>query len=80
MNIGNPVEMTILDIAKSIKETANSKSEIIFKDLPVDDPRVRRPDIGLANRLLGWQPKIDYDIGIQNTLDYFRNSTKKNKK
>ena len=80
MNIGNPVEMTILDIAKSIKETANSKSEIIFESLPVHDPKIRRPDIGLANRLLGWNPKVDYDIGIQNTLNYFRNSTKKNTK
>ena len=78
MNIGNPVEMTILEIAKSIREIAGSKSEIIFEPLPVHDPKVRRPDIGLANRLLGWYPQVDYATGIQNTLKYFRDSAKEN--
>tara|TARA_B100000029_G_scaffold308707_1_gene301359 strand:- start:26 stop:1045 length:1020 start_codon:yes stop_codon:yes gene_type:complete len=80
MNIGNPVEMTVLDIAESIKEIAKSKSQIIFEPLPIHDPKVRRPDIGLANRLLGWQPKVDYEIGIRNTLNYFRDATKNNKR
>ncbi len=78
MNIGNPVELTVLDIAKSIREIAGSKSEIIFKPLPIHDPLVRRPDIGLANRMLGWHPEVDYATGIRNTLQYFRNSIKEN--
>ena len=72
MNIGNPLEMTVLDIAKSIKDITDSKSEIVFKPLPTHDPKVRRPDIGLAQSLLGWHPKIDYVTGIKNTLEYFK--------
>ena len=78
MNIGNPVEMTVLDIAESIKNISGSKSKIIFKPLPIHDPKIRRPDIGLANRLLGWHPKVGYATGIQTTLEYFRNAIKEN--
>ena len=72
VNIGNPVEMTVLEIAKTVKELSRSSSDIVFKPLPIHDPKLRRPDIGLANKLLGWHPKVEYTIGIQNTLDYFR--------
>jgi len=78
VNIGNPVEMTVLDIAKSIKDISDSKSEIVFKPLPIHDPKVRRPDIGLANRLLEWNPVVDYMTGIQHTLKYFKTYLKEN--
>ena len=71
-NIGNPAEMTILDFAKKVVELTGSKSEISFQDLPVDDPKVRQPDITKARTLLGWEPKVDLETGLRQTLDYFR--------
>jgi dTDP-glucose 4,6-dehydratase len=71
-NIGNPSEMTILDFAKRIIALTGSRSGIVFKELPVDDPKIRQPDIGKARRILGWEPRFDLDTGLKLTLDYFR--------
>jgi dTDP-glucose 4,6-dehydratase len=72
VNIGNPVELSVIDFAHRIKEITGSKSEIIFKDLPVNDPKVRRPDITKAKDNLGWEPKVDLGEGIRRTADWFK--------
>src|ERR1700752_126326 len=72
VNIGNPREMTILELAEKILQSTGSKSQIIKKPLPEDDPKVRRPDISLARRLLGWEPKVDFESGIRETILYFQ--------
>lgn len=71
VNLGNPQETSILDFAKMIIEMTNSNSKIIFKPLPMDDPRQRKPNISLAKQELDWSPKTDVKIGIQKTIDYF---------
>ncbi|MBX7209115.1 MAG: SDR family oxidoreductase [Verrucomicrobiaceae bacterium] len=73
VNIGNPGEMTVLQFANKILEVTGSKSVIDFRPLPVDDPKVRRPDITLARQKLGWEPKVSFDEGIRKTVTYFRN-------
>lgn len=73
MNLGNPVEFTILELANLIKEMTNSKSNIILNPLPQDDPKQRRPDITLAKEKLNWQPSIALKEGLIKTIDYFRN-------
>ena len=72
VNIGNPAEMTILDFAQKILSLTGSTAQIVFKPLPVDDPRVRQPDITRAKRLLGWQPKVDFESGVRETIGYFK--------
>lgn len=72
VNIGNPSEISILDFAKEIIALTGSKSQIIFKDLPKDDPKVRQPDITRAQEILGWEPKITREDGLKRTLEYFR--------
>lgn len=72
VNLGNPSEVTILEFAKEIQALAGSKCEILFKPLPEDDPRIRRPDISVATRVLGWKPKIGRAEGLKRTLEYFR--------
>ncbi len=72
VNIGNPGEFTILEFAKIVQRLTGSKSEIIFKELPEDDPRQRRPDIALAREKLGWEPKVNLEEGLQLTIDYFK--------
>lgn len=72
VNIGNPHEVTLLDLAKKIKEITKSKSKIVFKPLPVDDPKVRRPDITIANTKLKWEPKVSLEEGLKKTLEYFK--------
>jgi dTDP-glucose 4,6-dehydratase len=72
VNIGNPTEFTILEFARLILKLTGSNSEIVFKPLPVDDPKQRRPNITLARKLLGWEPKVDLEVGLQKTIDYFR--------
>src|SRR5918912_442307 len=70
VNIGNPNEMTLLEMAQTIVEMTESRSEIVFEALPVDDPQVRQPDISRARALLGWEPEIDLREGLQKTIDY----------
>ena len=72
INIGNPVEMTLLEIAETIKRLTGSRSKIVFKKLPVDDPKVRRPDITLARKKLKWEPKVSLEDGLKRTIEYFR--------
>jgi dTDP-glucose 4,6-dehydratase len=72
VNIGNPQEMTIADMARTIIDMTGSKSKIIFQDLPVDDPKVRQPDITKARTLLGWEPKVPLEQGLVKTIEYFR--------
>jgi dTDP-glucose 4,6-dehydratase len=72
VNIGNPQEITLLELAKRILRLTGSKSEIVFRPLPVDDPKVRQPDITRARALLGWEPQIDIDEGLRLTIDWFR--------
>ncbi len=71
INLGNPSEMSILDLAKKIIEMTHSKSKIELKALPVDDPKVRRPDIAKAESMIGWRPKIDLEAGLKPTIEYF---------
>src|SRR5205823_5337584 len=73
VNLGNPSEITILDFAKEILALSGSKSEIVYRPLPQDDPKLRKPDITRARQLLGWEPKIDRHDGLRRTLDYFQN-------
>lgn len=77
VNLGNDSERTILDFAKLIIEMTDSKSKIIFKDLPGDDPTQRCPDLTLAKEKLGWQPKIDIKTGLKKTIEYFNDKIKK---
>lgn len=72
VNIGNPTEMSVLAFAEAIIALCESSSEIVFKDLPVDDPKVRRPDIGRARSILGWEPKTGLEEGLAVTVAYFR--------
>jgi dTDP-glucose 4,6-dehydratase len=72
INIGNPGEFTMLELADIVKEVTGSDSPIVFEPLPVDDPTQRRPDITLARTLLGWEPKVDLRDGLARTADYFR--------
>lgn len=76
VNIGNPHEITILDFAKEIIKLTGTNQKIIFKDLPVDDPMQRQPDISLAKKLLGWEPKVGRREGMKITFDYFKGLTK----
>jgi dTDP-glucose 4,6-dehydratase len=72
VNIGNPNEVSILDFAKEIRELSGTRSEIVFKPLPQDDPKLRRPDITKARTLLGWEPRVDRREGMRRTLEFFR--------
>jgi dTDP-glucose 4,6-dehydratase len=72
VNIGNPHEMTIEEIARTIIRMTSSKSRIVYRALPEDDPKVRQPDITRARTLLGWEPKVALEEGLTRTLDYFR--------
>jgi dTDP-glucose 4,6-dehydratase len=72
VNIGNPVEMTIKQIAETIIRMTGSKSRIVYRPLPTDDPKQRRPDITRARQLLGWEPKVQLDEGLVKTIEYFR--------
>jgi dTDP-glucose 4,6-dehydratase len=69
VNVGNPDEFTLLELAKAVLEVTGSESEIVFEALPVDDPKQRRPDIGLARDLLGWSPKVSLLEGLRRTID-----------
>jgi UDP-glucuronate decarboxylase len=72
VNIGNPTEFTMIELAELVKEKAGSSSELVHKPLPENDPAQRKPDITLAKEKLGWEPKIPLDQGIEKTMNYFR--------
>jgi len=72
VNLGNPEEYTMNDLALKVKDMTGSASEIVHADLPVDDPEKRRPDISKAKKLLGWEPKVSADIGLKQTIEYYR--------
>jgi nucleoside-diphosphate-sugar epimerase len=72
VNIGSPAEVTVLETAGVIKEMTGSTSATVFKGLPPDDPRKRRPDISLAESRLGWRPQVPFGEGAARTIEYFR--------
>ncbi len=72
VNIGNPNEMTVKQLAEKIIEITNSKSKIVYHPLPIDDPKVRQPDISRAKTILGWEPKVSLEEGLKNTIEYFK--------
>nr|WP_287412204.1 SDR family oxidoreductase [Pseudodesulfovibrio sp.] len=76
MNLGNPDEFTILELAETVIEMAGSKSKIVYKSLPADDPMQRRPDISLAKNAINWEPKIKLRTGLVKTIEYFDNHLK----
>jgi dTDP-glucose 4,6-dehydratase len=77
VNLGNPVEMSILEFANHIRARFGNASGIEFKQLPLDDPKVRRPDISKAKRVLGWEPKVALDEGLRLTIEYFKEHTER---
>ncbi len=77
VNLGNPFEITVLEFAETIIKMTNSKSEIVFKDLPKDDPVKRQPDIRLAQEKLNWSPKYKLEDGLKKTIEYFDNYLKR---
>ncbi|MEX2364844.1 MAG: GDP-mannose 4,6-dehydratase, partial [Balneolaceae bacterium] len=79
VNIGNPEEISILDFAQEVVEITGSKSKIVFKELPNDDPKVRKPDISRAREVLNWEPKVPREEGMAKTLDYFKKAVLGNK-
>ena len=72
VNIGNPSEITMLELARMVRDLCGSSSEIVFEPLPVDDPRRRRPDIGIARELLGWGPRVPLEQGLNRTIAWWR--------
>jgi dTDP-glucose 4,6-dehydratase len=72
VNVGNPAELSVLDFARTIQRLTATRSEIAFNPLPVDDPRVRQPDISRARERLGWEPKVRLEEGLKRTIEYFR--------
>ncbi len=72
VNLGNPREMTLMDLAKHVLRLSGSRSEIVFRPLPTDDPKVRQPDIGKARRLLGWEPHVELEEGLRQTIEWYR--------
>src|SRR2546422_6901878 len=72
MNLGNPVEMSLLEMARLVKRVTRSKSRIVHRPLPTDDPKVRQPDITLASTVLGWRPRVSLQRGLSRTVEYFR--------
>jgi len=71
VNLGNPAETTILEFARRIIALTGSRSQIVFRPLPADDPKQRQPDISLARERLGWEPEVDVETGLKRTIDYF---------
>ena len=72
VNVGNPLELSILDLARHVLRWTGSESAIVHEPLPVDDPKVRRPDITRAKELLGWTPKVGLEEGLERTVAWFR--------
>ena len=75
INIGNPTEFTMLELAELVLKMTRSKSKLVFRPLPSDDPRQRQPDISLAQELLGWSPTTELEQGLERTIRYFRDRT-----
>lgn len=73
INLGNPSEIQILEIANTIKKLTGSSSDLVFEELPEDDPKSRKPDISKAENLLGWKPKVNLQDGLKKTIEYFKN-------
>jgi nucleoside-diphosphate-sugar epimerase len=73
-NLGSPYEIRINDLANLVKKIANSKSKIVFRPLPEDDPKKRNPDISKARKKLGWKPKIDLENGLKKTIEWYKNN------
>jgi len=76
VNLGNPKEMSVLELANTIKTLTKSKSKIVFKELPIDDPKVRQPDITRAKKELNWQPRIKLEEGLKTTIKWFKKAEK----
>jgi dTDP-glucose 4,6-dehydratase len=76
MNIGNQDEMTMLQLAQEIIELAGSRSKIVFRELPEDDPKIRQPDTSRARTTLNWHARIDREEGLKRTIEYFRSQMK----
>jgi UDP-glucuronate decarboxylase len=76
INLGNPVELTIKEAADVVLNVTNSQCKIVFKDLPQDDPRKRKPDIDLARKVLDWSPTVSFQDGVKRTAEYFRDLLK----
>jgi UDP-glucuronate decarboxylase len=74
MNIGNPNEFTILELAQKVIELTGSKSQIVYRPMPEDDPKQRKPDITQAREILGWEPKVQLEAGLKKTIEYFAQS------
>jgi dTDP-glucose 4,6-dehydratase len=72
MNVGNPDELTMLQLAEEIVRLTGSESKVVYKPLPEDDPKVRQPDIALARKILHWEPRVNRSDGLRRTLEYFR--------
>ncbi len=72
INLGNPGEFTMLELAEKVIQLTQSKSKLVFKALPTDDPKQRQPDISLAKENLGWQPKVNLEDGLKETISYFK--------
>lgn len=72
VNLGNPEEVTILELAKKVRDLVGTSSDIVFKELPQDDPKVRRPDISRAKKVLSWEPKVDLETGLKKTIAFYR--------
>lgn len=72
VNLGNPNEMTMVEFAERIQRLTGTKSKLVFRELPADDPKRRRPDIGKAKRVLGWEPKVSLEEGLKHSVEYFQ--------
>ena len=72
MNLGNPIERTVAELAEKIILLTKSESKIVYEKIPSDDPKRRKPDISLALEMLNWSPNIDIDMGLEKTISYFR--------
>jgi UDP-glucuronate decarboxylase len=71
MNIGNPNEFTILELAQKVIELTGSKSQVVYRPMPEDDPKQRQPNIAQAREILGWEPKVQLEAGLKKTIEYF---------
>ncbi len=76
LNIGNNREFSIMDIAKIVYEKIKPKSKIVFRNMPINDPKIRQPDLSAVKKIFNWEPKIQLDAGLDKTIDYFRNRSK----